>query len=95
MDASAFTAWKVAEFIQTLGRKKTMVPLKWGKSYPEGYREGDVLTGLPDEDKKYLRIYFEVMDRYPREKFKYEEEQISVLEGIRDELEHQRKAKER
>jgi hypothetical protein len=54
-----------------------------------------VLTGLPDEDKKYLRIYFEVMDRYPREKFKYEEEQISVLEGIRDELEHQRKAKER
>ena len=86
MDGSAFTAWKVAEFIQGLAAKKTNVPTKWGKTYPEGYRTGDVLIGLPDEDKKYLRVYFEVMDRYPREKFKYEEEQISVLEGIREEL---------
>jgi len=86
MDGSAFTAWKVAEFIQGLAAKKTTVPAKWGKTYPEGYRIGDVLIGLPDEDKKYLRVYFEVMDRYQREKFKYEEEQISVLEGIREEL---------
>ena len=86
MDGSAFTAWKIAEFIQSLAKHKTPVPSKWGKTYPQGYRNGDVLTGLPDEDKKYLRIYFEVMDRYAREKFKYEEEQISVLEGIREEL---------
>ena len=91
LDGSAFTAWKVAEFIQDLARHKTEVPFKWGKSYPEGHRTGTVLTGLPDEDKKYLRVYYEVMDRYPREKFKYEEEQISVLEDIRDELERQRK----
>jgi hypothetical protein len=93
MDGSAFTAWKVAEFIQELGNGKTEVPTKWGKTYPEGHRNGNVLTGLPDEDKKYLRVYYEVMDRYAREKFKYEEEQISVLEGIRDELEHQRKSR--
>jgi hypothetical protein len=86
MDGSAFTAWKVAEFIQSLAKHKTPVPAKWGKTYPEGYRSGDVLIGLPNEDKKYLRVYYEVMDRYPREKFKYEEEQISVLEGIREEL---------
>jgi hypothetical protein len=92
MDGSAFTAWKVAEFIQGLAAKKTNVPTKWGKTYPEGYRTGDVLIGLPDEDKKYLRVYFEVMDRYPREKFKYEEEQISVLEDIRDELKKKRAA---
>ena len=90
MDGPAFTAWKVAEFIQGLARHQTMVPSKWGKTYPEGYRTGDVLNGLPDEDKKYLRVYFEVMDRYPREKFKYEEEQISVLEDIRDELKKKR-----
>jgi hypothetical protein len=90
MDGTAFTAWKVAEFIQGLRKGKTEVPGSWGASYPEGYRNGKLLTGLPDEDKKYLRVYFEVMDRYPREKFKYEEEQISVLEDIRDELKKKR-----
>jgi hypothetical protein len=92
MDGSAFTAWKVAEFIQELGNGKTEVPNKWGKTYPEGHRNGNVLTGLPDDDKKYLRVYYEVMDRHPREKFKYEEEQISVLEDIRDELKKKRGA---
>lgn len=29
-------------------------------------------------------MYFEVLKRYPREKFKYEEQQIRVLEQIRD-----------
>ena len=93
MDGAGFTAWKVAEFIQGLGQRKTVVPSKWGKTYPEGYRDADILTGLPDDDKKYLRVYYEVMDRFPREKFKYEEEQISVLEGIRGELELQNKGR--
>jgi len=44
------------------------------------------LKGLPDEDKKYLRVYYEVLERYPREKFKYEEQQIRVLEQIRDKM---------
>jgi hypothetical protein len=40
------------------------------------------LKGLPEEDKKYLRVYFEVLERYPREKFKYEEQQIEILRDI-------------
>lgn len=44
------------------------------------------LKGIPDKDKKYLRVYYEVLDRYPRERFKYEEEQIDVLKQIRDKL---------
>lgn len=86
MDGQSFTAWKVAEFIQSLAKRDTKVPARWGKAYPEGFRDGEVLTGLPDEDKMYLRIYYEVMDRYPREKFEYEERQIEVLEEIRDGL---------
>ena len=88
MDGAAFTAWKVAEFIQRLQRRprEVRVPGRWGRGYPEGHREGEWLTGLPDDDKKYLRVYYEVMDRYPREKFKYEEQQISVLREIRDEI---------
>jgi hypothetical protein len=90
MDGTAFTAWKVAEFIQELAKHKTVVPSAWGKTYPMNFRDGNILTGLPDEDKKYLRVYFEVMDRYAREKFKFEEEQINVLEDIRDELKKKR-----
>ncbi len=89
MDGSAFTAWKVAEFIQHLARGTTLVPEKWGERYPSDrdkfVRDGK-LIGFPDHDKKYLRVYFEVLDRYPREKFKYEEKQIEVLKEIRDKL---------
>jgi len=42
--------------------------------------------GFPEDDKKYLRVYFEVLERYKREKFRYEEEQIDVLREIRDEI---------
>jgi len=92
MDATGYTAWKIAEFIQTLGRKKTEVPSKW-KSYPVNldppeppYRENGILLGLPEEDKKYLRVYFEVLDRYDREEAKYEQQQINVLKEIRDRI---------
>jgi len=95
MDGSAFTAWKIAEFIQNLGTKDsasvpashTRVPQKWiDKRYAEEYWKDGYLTGIPHEDKKYLRVYYEVLERYPREKFKYEEQQIRVLEEIRDKL---------
>jgi hypothetical protein len=92
-DAAGYTAWKVAEFIQRLGDRRTEIPDKW-KDYPSDkddqgrlkYREGRILTGLPEDDKKYLRVYYEVLDRYPRERFKYEERQIEVLEQIRDKM---------
>jgi hypothetical protein len=86
MDGTAFTAWKAAEFIQRLqsSDSQVRVPGKWGSYPPEQYRSKGYLKGLPEEDKKYLRVYFEVLDRYPREKFKYEEQQIRVLEEIRD-----------
>jgi hypothetical protein len=89
MDSTSFAAWKVAEFIQELHRGDTAVPRRWrDRKYP-----GDAhtnakgnLTSLPEQDKKYLRVYYEVLDRYPREKFKHEEQQIRVLEEIRDSL---------
>ena len=90
LTGDSFVAWKIAEFVQNLEKGETPVPARWRtKSYPSGHSEGDFLTGLPHEDKKYLRVYYEVLERYPREKFKYEEQQIRVLEEIRAELKPQ------
>lgn len=91
MDATGFTAWKTAEFIQQLREKKKIpVPDKWqreGYNYPpQAHREGNILLGLPDEDKKYLRVYYEVLERYPREPLEYEDQQLRILREIRDNM---------
>ena len=90
MDGSAFAAWKVAEFIQELHKGHTPVPEKWTKrNYPKPEYlspDGTKLIGLDDEDKKYLRVYYEVLERYVREKFYYEEQQIEILNKIADRM---------
>lgn len=92
MNATGFTAWKTAEFIQQLAKRNTQVPGKWqqaGYDYPPNkpeYRDGDILLGLPDEDKKYLRVYYEVLEHYPREPLEYEDQQLRVLREIRDKM---------
>ena len=82
MDPAAFAAWKVAEFIQQLQKGKTPVPDGWDFLDPQYINQDNCLIGLCDDDKKYLRVYYEVLERYPREKFKYEEEQIDILRDI-------------
>ncbi len=92
MDSTSYTAWKIAEFIQTLASKKTEIPKKWKNNYPDNkddqgnylYRKNGMLLGFPEDDKKYLRVYYEVLDRYVRESFRYEEDQIDVLKDIRE-----------
>lgn len=90
MDGSAFAAWKVAEFIQELQKGETSVPAKWvARNYPDGrYVRNGQLIGLDDEDKKYLRVYYEVLERYVREKFYYEEQQIEILRKIAENMQH-------
>jgi hypothetical protein len=86
MSGSAFTAWKIAEFMQNIGEYD--MPYKWKhRNYPsrDHIAEGK-LTSLPEDDKKYLRVYYEVLERYPREKFKYEEQQIEILRDISNTL---------
>ncbi|MBC8029069.1 MAG: hypothetical protein H7Z16_03075 [Pyrinomonadaceae bacterium] len=88
MTGEAYTAWKIAEFIQRLDREE--LPEKWRKKgYPRKYADGDKKDGkyyigkLDDEnDKKYLRVYFEVLERYVREED--EDDEVDVLREIRD-----------
>jgi hypothetical protein len=84
MDDTALTAWKIAEFVQSL--PTTPVPRRWiERSYPPG-ASGGMINSLPEDDKKYLRLYYEVLDRYPREKLYYEDRQLEVLEDIAEAL---------
>ena len=90
MDGTSFAAWKVAEFIQGMHRDGVRQPARWAeRCYPAHaryFKSEGVLQALPEDDKKYLRVYYEVLDRYPREKFRHEEQQIRVLEQIRDRM---------
>src|SRR5262245_11265360 len=93
LDEAGYTAWKIAAFIQQLREQRhTTVPEKW-KQYPPNdprYRDGNTLVGFPERDKKYLRVYYKVLGRWPREAFKFEEKQIAVLKQIRDNLKRTR-----
>jgi hypothetical protein len=116
MTGDAFAAWKVAEFIQNLG--KTELPSRWkerryplrsrgtgepappaagAKSDAERYEEQHTykyeeggkpkegkwrIVWLPESDKKYLRVFYEVIDRYVREDLDYERRQLDALEDI-------------
>jgi hypothetical protein len=42
--------------------------------------------GLSSEERKYLRVPYEVLGRWARQDRKYEKRQLEVLEGIREEL---------
>ena len=92
---AAFNAWKVGQFIQDIEKpdqEKYKFPVKWDKSQDLKKHKSsrNYLKGFPfqEDDKKYIRVYFEVLERYPREPFRYQEEQISILKDIRDTLGH-------
>jgi hypothetical protein len=91
IDETGYIAWKIAEFIQDL--RNVEIPRKWrDKRYPRNVEltsppeDSPKINDLPEDDKKYLRVYYEVLQRYRRERFKYQERQIEVLEQIRDRL---------
>jgi hypothetical protein len=91
IDETTFTSWKIAEFIQSLGQGEMEPPGRWRhRNCPSGWtiKEGK-LVGLRDEDKKYLRVHYEVLDRFPRKSFGFKGKQIRRLEEIRDALQNE------
>jgi hypothetical protein len=111
-DVTDITAWKIAEFVQQMGRCEVPVPRKWiDKRYPKPEEFWKIdncknsedptkenienalkagkkiyLTGLPEGDKKFLRLYAQQLASYTRQDPKYEEQQIEVLKEIRDRI---------
>jgi len=95
LSSSTFAAWKVAEFIEGIASKR--VPREWGggddathrPTYPKAaaFDRGEWrIRRLNEDDYKYLRVSYEVVDRYDREELQYRESQLTVLREIRDRL---------
>jgi hypothetical protein len=76
------------------------VPAAWGGTaterprYPKAATSRQIdgktvwfINQFDDDDHKYLRVSFEVLNRSARERFHYEEDQVDVLRQIRDALE--------
>lgn len=55
-------------------------------------KHGDA-QGLSAEDRKYLRVSYEVLGRWPKQDREYEKRQLEVLEGIRDAIPGHRRRK--
>jgi hypothetical protein len=88
-----FISWKIAEFIQKLPRREIRQPRKWAdrNNYPgnaggtvAGRFPNSFVIDLPDGDKKYLRVYSDVLAWYDREKKNYQREKVDALEEIRN-----------
>lgn len=93
MTKDGFISWKVAEFIQQMSRGEVKQPGKWKEenNYPAN-EDGGVVTGgnviaLPDKDKRFLRVYCQVLAWYDREKRNFERDQADELREIRQVLE--------
>lgn len=92
MPKDGFISWKIAEFIQKMNRKEVEQPGKWKdeNNYPANEEGGKVEDGhvlaLPDKDKRFLRVYCQVLAWYDREKRNYERDQADELGDIKNEL---------
>lgn len=83
-DTSMPMKWKSKNYPanQTEKPRDPSITRKWQEEKDRG---GDRrVYWLPEADKKYLRVYYEVLSRYAREKFKHDEREVEVLEQIRD-----------
>lgn len=83
MDERGFTAWKVVEFSSRMAAGHIPAPPEWIMKPPQGVViDSGKLKALGPDQNKFLRVSFQVVDRFPRERFWYEEKQITALERI-------------
>lgn len=79
MDGGTFAALKVKDYLVRAGEGQAKFPPEWDKDYPEKTAKGFT---IPDRDQKYIRVYFEVLERYARQEREYEKQQVQVLREI-------------
>ena len=88
--AADWAGTKVARFLCDLNETLTKhMPREWeGKNYPP--RDSNGRYSIPREDERYIKVYFEVLQRWDREDADYERRRTKAIEEIRDVLATQR-----
>jgi hypothetical protein len=79
MNGDAFTSWMIARYVQ----KRLATIAKEPDSEERERLDRDL-----EEVRRYLRIYFVVSYRWPREPLRFEKREIKALEQIRDAIEN-------
>lgn len=84
MSGEAFAAWMIANYMQaelaTIDQKR--------KNAPDDKEKRAIEEQLKEleKERKYLRVYFVVSTRWPREPKKFEEREVEVLREIKEKL---------
>jgi hypothetical protein len=73
MTGDAFASWMIAAYLQSERYQRLRA------------RDPEVET-LAHGDKKYLRVAWEVLSRWPKQDLKFEENQLTYLRGIKEAL---------
>ena len=73
MTGETFTSWILARYLQQ------EVTAEDGSIQ----RRGDL---IPKSDLKYLRVYYVVSNRWPRQPLEYEEKNVAILQKISDSI---------
>jgi len=90
--AADWAGIKVAHFMRDLSTmKESDLPREWresvgrqtGETYPPS-RDGHYY--IPRDDERYVKVYFEVLQRWDREPADYDKDQVKVLREIRDRI---------
>lgn len=79
--AAEYGGQKLAEFFAAAQAGAVPRPAVWQeKDYPPG--AGDDGWTIPEEDRRYVRFHFRVVDRFDRQPANYAKDQVEVLREI-------------
>ena len=81
MRPDTFTSWIIAKYIQ----KRTREVEEKANNEPDVRRRREIREAVEkelNENRKYLRVYYVVSHRWPREPAEFEEREIARLEEI-------------
>ena len=83
---SDLEAQRLGNFMSKLD--KTARPEIWVKRNYPPTEKGTNINTIPDEDKKFMYVLVEVLQRFPRDKGQYQDDQLKYLAGIKDAIEN-------
>jgi hypothetical protein len=64
VDERQFVDAQLAALLQELGNGEVEAPAKWiAQGYPEGFVVDGKLLGIPAEDRRFMKLHYEVLER--------------------------------